>query len=505
MNKISPMRPRQLFMVLGNHLFPHQYLEDHVDAQFFMAEDVGLCTYVRHHKLKIMLFLAAMREYADELRQAGFKLDYLKLDDRHVSSTYEDALGQAVERYDCSELVSFEIEDRFFARRMTSFADQRKLKLTLLPSPMFLTPRQEFAEYLKTTSKPLMADFYRRQRKRLKILVDARGRPTGGKWSFDIENRKRLPDDVVIPPWPVIAPTKHVRDVSKLVEERFGDHPGSTADFWLPTTRKQAWDWVDAFLEDRLARFGDYEDALSRRDPFLFHSVLSPVLNLGLITPAELVERVLSHARTHKTPLNSLEGFVRQIIGWREFIRGIDHHFGPRQEQSNHWGHHRRLADSWYKGTTGIPPLDDAIAKTIKYGWAHHIERLMVLGNLMLLCEIAPSEAYRWFMEMFVDSSDWVMGPNVYGMALFSDGGIFATKPYICGSNYLLKMSDYERGPWCDVVDGLYWRFIDRHRDFFGSNPRLAVMIRALDHMALTRKRTIFGKAEDFLKRHTFG
>jgi deoxyribodipyrimidine photolyase-related protein len=489
----------KLFMVLGNQLFPLHHLKDHATCWFFMAEDAGLCTYVRHHKLKLVLFLAAMRAYADGLRDAGFKLDYLALSDRAGGSSYEDALGEALDRHGCSELVCFEIEDRFFAQRIGELARTRKAKLTVLPSPMFLTSRQEFADYLGTVSTPRLAGFYQRQRKRLKILVDSAGRPTGGSWSFDAQNRRRLPKNVAVPPWPGLTPTRHVEEVSDLVEQRFPDHPGSVADFWLPTTRRQALEWVDAFLEDRLALFGDYEDALSRRGPVLFHSVLSPVLNLGLITPGELIDRVLSHACKHQTPLNSLEGFVRQVIGWREFIRGIDHHFGRRQEQSNYWGHHRGLNDSWYRGTTGIPPLDDAIAKALKYGWTHHIERLMVLGNLMLLCEIEPAEAYRWFMEMFVDSSDWVMGPNVYGMALFSDGGIFATKPYICGSNYLLKMSDYARGPWCDVVDGLYWRFVDRHRDFFASNPRLAVAIRTLDRIPSARKELIFTRAERFL------
>ena len=186
-----------------------------------------------------------------------------------------------------------------------------------------------------------------------------------------------------------------------------------------------------------------------------------------------------------------------------EFVRGIYHHFGERQENENFWGHRRRLAESWYRGETGIVPLDHAIRTAERLGWTHHITRLMVVGNLMTLAEIAPREAYRWFMEMYVDSSDWVMGPNVYGMALFSDGGIFATKPYICGSNYLLKMSDFGRGDWCDVVDGLYWRFIDRHRDYFGGNPRLAMMVRMLDKLKPDRREKIFAAAEGFLARHT--
>ncbi|MEJ2258338.1 MAG: FAD-binding domain-containing protein [Woeseiaceae bacterium] len=214
-----------------------------------------------------------------------------------------------------------------------------------------------------------------------------------------------------------------------------------------------------------------------------------------------VLEQVL--AARDGVPLQSLEGFVRQVIGWREFVRGVYRQFSEVQATSNHWSHDRELADSWYAGTTGIPPLDDTIRQAQRCGWTHHIPRLMVLGNLMTLCEIRPQAAHRWFMEMYVDSSEWVMGPNVFGMGLFSDGGIFATKPYICGSNYLLKMSDYGKEEWCDTVDGLYWRFIDKHRDFFAANPRVALMPRALERLNRDRRDRIFRAAADFLDAHT--
>ena len=240
---------------------------------------------------------------------------------------------------------------------------------------------------------------------------------------------------------------------------------------------------------------------MTTRSATVFHSLLSPCLNLGLLTPDAVIEKVLQHADT--APLQSLEGFVRQVIGWREFVRGVYREHGERQESTNFWQHERELTEAWYDGTTGIPPLDDTIQTAQRLGWTHHIPRLMVMGNLMTLCEIRPSSAHRWFMEMYVDSSEWVMGPNVYGMGIFSDGGVFATKPYICGSNYLLKMSDYGKGPWCDVVDGLYWRFIDKHRDFFAGNPRLALMPRALDRLAPERRSRIFSAAEQFLENTT--
>ena len=300
-------------------------------------------------------------------------------------------------------------------------------------------------------------------------------------------------------PWAVR--TAHADDVISLVERVFPGHPGKASEFAWPTTRAQARAWLDDFVANRLEQFGPYEDAMTTRSRTLFHSVLSPCLNIGLLTPDEVVSRAMEHAE--RLPLQSLEGFIRQVIGWREFVRGIYREYGDEQERANFWSHERELTKAWYEGTTGIPPLDDAIRTAQRLGWTHHIPRLMVLGNLMTLCEIRPQSAHRWFMEMFVDSSEWVMGPNVYGMGLFSDGGIFATKPYICGSNYLVKMSDYGKGPWCDVIDGLYWRFIDKHREFFAGNPRLALMPRALDRLDPQRRTRIFEAAAYFLETHT--
>ncbi|MEO1237179.1 MAG: cryptochrome/photolyase family protein [Planctomycetota bacterium] len=501
---MAKTEPKTLFVVLGNQLFPFAEFKDHRDASFFMAEDVGLCTYVRHHQQKIVLFLAAMRAHADELRGQGCDVHYERFEGQsgaELQTKYETKLGRFVKGKEFERLVMFEIEDRFFEKRMIAFADDQGLELEFLESPMFVTPREEFADYLDGSSgRPFMARFYERQRKRLGILVDREGEPVGGKWSFDDENRERLPKSVEVPETEWAKPTEHVEAVKKIVAERFGDHPGELESFWLPTTRRQALAWLRAFLEERFAGFGPYEDALSDRDDVLFHSVLSPMLNLGLLTPSEVVERAID-AAGGDVPLNSLEGFVRQVIGWREFIRGVYRHYDEKQSTTNFWGHRRRLKPCWYDGTTGLRPLDDAIDKAKRLGWNHHIERLMVAGNLLNLCEVDPQEAHRWFMEMFVDSSDWVMGPNVYGMGLMSDGGVFATKPYICGSNYVVKMSDqYKKSEdWCEVMDGLYWRFVDKHRKFFSGNARLSMMLGTLDRMADDRKHRIFTKAGRFI------
>ena len=489
-----------MLLILGNQLFTPRYLPAASERPVFMAEDVGLCTYEKHHQQKIVLFLAAMRAYADELREAGYDVHYEMLD---IDDTrpYEDKLAEAMKSAGATELAHFEIEDKAMEQRLIAFARENEIDRTELRSPMFSCSRDDFRAFAANKSRLLMGDFYKQQRRRLDILIDSDGKPFGGRWSFDADNRKKLPRNVTPPdmPWP--ESTDHASDVIAIVERAFADHPGRASEFRWPTTREQAYAWLDDFIANRLEQFGPYEDAMTTRSSTLFHSVLSPCMNLGLLAPEEIIDRVLEHA--DHIPLQSLEGFVRQVIGWREFVRGVYREYGDRQEASNFWGHERELTSAWYDATTGIPPLDDAIRTAQKLGWTHHIPRLMVLGNLMTLCEIRPQSAHRWFMEMFVDSSEWVMGPNVYGMGLFSDGGIFATKPYICGSNYLVKMSDYGKGPWCDVVDGLYWRFIEKHREFFSSNPRLALMPRALDRLDPERRQRIFTAAESFLDKHT--
>ena len=253
----------------------------------------------------------------------------------------------------------------------------------------------------------------------------------------------------------------------------------------------------------RLKGFGPYEDALAPESDFVYHSVLTPFLNTGLLTPREVIDATLSFTKTRRLPLQSVEGFLRQIIGWREFIHGIYRNFSEKQEAANFWGHHRRLSETWYMGGSGIPQLDRTLEKVLRCGYCHHIERLMVLGNLMLLLEVNPREAYRWFMEMFIDSSDWVMVPNLYGMALFSDGGVFATRPYICGSNYWRTMSGERAGAWCDGIDGLYWDFIDRHRDFFLGNRRLAMMVRMRDRMDKDKLRRLRNAADGLRQKLT--
>jgi deoxyribodipyrimidine photolyase-related protein len=272
----------------------------------------------------------------------------------------------------------------------------------------------------------------------------------------------------------------------------------------MPLNRKDALASIDYFLRIKFKTFGDYEDAILKEDTFLFHSGISASLNIGLITPDDVLTKVFYYVKVQDIPINSLEGFVRQIIGWREFIRGIYQHHGTKQLESNYFNFSRNLKISWYDGTTGIDPLDDAIVFSKNFGYTHHINRLMVIANIMTLCEVNPKIIYKWFMEMYVDSSEWVMVPNVFGMGTFADGGIFSTKPYICGSNYILKMSNYKKGNWCNIVDGLYWLFINRNIEKLKGNARLPFIKKTLENMDESRKKLIFSHAENFIALHCY-
>ncbi|HHP7241404.1 MAG TPA: cryptochrome/photolyase family protein [Cyclobacteriaceae bacterium] len=493
---------KRLFLILGDSLYPaHENLLD--EDLIFMAEDYGLCTHYRYHKHKIVLFLAAMRNHADELIAKGKNIVYRKLQKRGEQPSYEDKLTGVLDKQpSIQELVTYEIEDHFFKERIQQLAKDRQLKLNILKSPGFINTQKSFEAYISAQKKPFMQTFYQQQRKALNVLIDEEGKPEYGKWSFDAENRKKLPKGLALPDVPEFDSNTNVEAVKNLVNELFENHPGSVDNFSWATTRKEALACLDDFLEKKFNDFGPYEDAIHSKETFIFHSTLSPYLNLGLITPDEVIDKALAHAEKNDIHYPSLEGFVRQIIGWREFLRGIYHHYDDKLN-INFFGHHRKLKSCWYDGTTGIPPLDDAIKKAVKYGYTHHIERLMVIGNIMLMCEIDPDEVYKWFMEMYVDSADWVMAPNVYGMSQFADGGIFATKPYISGGNYILKMSNYKKGEWSEIMNGLYWRFIESKKSFFQKNQRMGMMVSTLEKMNEEKKSTLFQKAEQFINNVT--
>jgi deoxyribodipyrimidine photolyase-related protein len=490
----------ELFVVFGDHLFPVNFFEPFKSKKFLMIESYSTCEHFKYHKLRLAFILSASRHKFLELQKSGFKIDYIHLEDQDKSKSYTDRLKHYCLINKISKIHAFEKEDKFFKKTLDQFAVNNSIEIVFYKSPAFLNDHDSFKLYLKKFKKPFMKNFYEASRKKFNILVDKNLNPIGGKWSFDDENRSKLKKTTIVPKIEFKKVDSITLKAISLINEKFSTHPGELSpdglNFIYPVTRIDALLWLEDFLIKRLSDFGEFEDAISSQYDFLFHSLLSPLLNFGLLTPKEVIEKSLEYAKVNKTPINSLEGLIRQIIGWREFIRGIYHEYSDIQDERNFFNHKRKLNTSWYEASTGITPVDVAIKKVTKFAYLHHIERLMIISNVMLLCEVDPREVHRWFNEMFVDSLDWVMGPNVYGMGQFSDGGIFATKPYICGSNYIIKMSDYKKGEWSAEMDALYWSFIDKNRIFFTKNPRLSMMVNLFDKMSDEKKGNLLVLAE---------
>ena len=490
---------KTISLILGNQLFNPTLIKNITEFPIFMCESDDLCTHFKYHKLKLIFFLTAMRDYHDELKLHNLDCFYHQMP-KHKQQHYVETLTIFCKEHQVETIHHIEIEDMFFEQQLDKFAKSLSIERVIHKSPMFLTSKLEFEAYLTKSKKPFMKTFYEQQRRYLDILMQD-NKPYKGQWSFDEDNRKKTPKKIVFPSMPQGTKSTHLAAVKSLIEYKFKDHCGQTDHCWFVTSRAEVNAWLDHFIDIKFNCFGDYEDAIDTRSDFLFHSALSPYINCGLITPNEILEKVIPLTST--VPINSLEGFIRQIIGWREFIRGIYHNFDHKQQSSNFFNHQRYLTADWYNATTGLEPLDHAINQVMRLGYTHHINRLMVIGNVMLLCQVHPKEVYRWFMECFIDSADWVMGPNVYGMSQFSDGGIFATKPYFCGANYIKKMSHFSNGKWTEHINALYWRFIIDHQEFFKSNFRMKFMVSKIKTFDSKKIESILSLSEQTISQLT--
>jgi deoxyribodipyrimidine photolyase-related protein len=498
-------------MSKGTVIFPHQLFQNHPgfksDTHIFLIEDslfFGDLQYpLKFHKQKLIFHRASMLYFREYLLSKGYKVTYLEYvapEEQHQELGGLSSLKNALEREDIAEIFLAEPVDWAIEKRINFISKQIGIALYLLKTPAFLSTTEEFKNFFSEKKQYLQTSFYINQRKKLGILLTD-GEPKGGKWTYDSENRKKLPKKIVIPNIPQIKPNKYVKEAVEYVERRFSENPGKIDKFIYPITHEDAWEWFQIFLKERFANFGPYEDALKRGNSFLFHSMLSPLLNTGLITPESVVKEALKYSEKNKIPLNSCEGFIRQIIGWREFMRGIYELEGVHERNSNYWNHKNKIPDAFYTATTEILPIDETITRLLKTSYLHHIERLMILSNFMLLCEIHPKEIYQWFMELFIDAYDWVMVPNVYGMGSYSDGGLISTKPYVSSSNYVLKMSDYPKGEWCEIWDSLYWRFIAKHRKEFKKNPRMSLMVNILNKKNKEKVNSLLDTAKDYLDK----
>ena len=395
----------------------------------------------------------------------------------------------------------YDPEDNWLEKRIIKGCSKNNIKVNVYENQLFITKKIELDSFFRADKKKFFqTSFYKSQRLKFNILMED-GKPEGGKWTYDDMNREKYPKDKIPPNINYMVANDDYESAKCYIEKNFNLNPGKlNKDKIYPYDFSSADSWFEAFLIERYDEFGPYEDAVVKEKSVLNHSVLSPIINSGLLNPKLIMEKSVKFYNDNDIRLNSCEGFIRQIIGWREFIRGVYIAKGSEERTKNFWGFKRKIPKSFYDGTTGIEPLDDTIKKINNSAYANHIERLMIIGNFMLLCEFDPDDVYKWFMELFIDSYDWVMVPNVYGMSQFADGGLMSTKPYISGSSYVLKMSNYKKGEWCPIWDSLFWNFINNQRDFFITNPRMRMLVSTYDKMNPEKKETINVTSNNFLK-----
>ncbi len=487
-------------------IFPHQLFLDHpalVDGprDVTLMEDplfFGDPQYPANmHRQKLWLHRATMARYAAWLTGQGHRVTEVtyRPDTAMVADHVAKLAAAGV-----TEIVVADPSDFTLERRLNAACAD--ITLTVLDSPCWINTTADNHVWADGRKRWFMAEYYKYQRRRMNILMDGDA-PMGGKWSFDEDNRKKVPKAKLgdVPDLPPLNRDQFDLDARDSVLRDFPDAVGRIDQLIYPTSHDDAARWLDRFLADRFHLFGDYEDAIVEGESWLWHSVLTPALNIGLLTPQQVLHRTLHHAATYDVPLNAVEGFVRQVIGWREFMRATYLDLGVKMRTTNHWNHTRKMPACFYDATTGIDPVDDTIRRVLDTGYCHHIERLMVLGGIMFLCEIDPDDVYRWFMEMFVDSYDWVMVPNAYAMSQHADGGLITTKPYFSGSNYARKMSHWKTGDWSTTWDGLYWRFIWKHCDRLAGNPRWAMMCRTVAKMDNAKLNAHLDAADQFLAR----
>ena len=482
-------------------LFPHQLFEQNpllekLDTIYLVEEWLFFKQY-NFHQQKIFFHRASMKAYQSHLVSLNINVEYIDafnpLSDIRKLIPHLKSIG-------IDGFAYIDTTDQWLEQRMQKACAQHGVAAHKNNSPLFVLTSEENATYFSGRKRMFQTDFYKHHRQQRNILMDANKIPMGGKWTFDDENRLKYPKGKTPPAVQFLTTNQLHEEAAQYVRQYFPDNYGSVnLQFIYPTNFTDSKQWLKTFFATRFAEFGAYEDSIVTKEIFLHHGVLTPMLNVGLLTPQYVIDEALDYAREHDIPINSLEGFIRQILGWREFIRAVYELKGSEERTRNYWGFTRKIPASFWNGTTGIEPIDGTIKKILETGYCHHIERLMVLGNFMLLCEFDPNEVYRWFMEMFIDAYDWVMVPNVYGMSQFADGGLMSTKPYISGSNYLMKMSDYPKGDWQTVWDGLFWRFMHVHRDFFLQNPRLGMLVKTFDKMPEQKRQLHVDNADRYL------
>ena len=481
------MGQKRLVLILGDQLdLQGAALQDfnRDTDEIIMVESSNEAQYVWSHKAKVALFLSAMRHFAIELEGQKYPLTYIK----QSTSSIIEVLREQLQKKGIKRLVCTEPGEWRLKIAIEQMAQELNLDLDMREDNHFYCTHQEFLAWAANKKELRLEYFYRLMRKTHHILLDANGDPEGGQWNFDQDNRKPYPKKG---PGIIDAPSSFVPDeitqeVMAYIVKTYPDHPGSLENFNWPVTRKQALEALDYFVEYRLRNFGIFQDAMWTDTPFGWHSILSSSLNLKLLNPREVVNVVLVAWKKYSLDISDVEGFIRQIMGWREFVRGMYYLDMPKMAEDNFYEHHRKLPAWYWTGQTQMSCMQDAIGQTLEYGYAHHIQRLMVTGNFALLAEILPSEVCNWYLAIYVDAIEWVELPNTAGMALFANGGRFTSKPYIASGAYIKRMSNYcssckykpdvRFGENACPVTTLYWNFLIKHRNQFEASPRTRLM-----------------------------
>ncbi len=503
--------PKTLVLILGDQLSREIAALDGFDAGrdiVLMVEVAQETTYVPHHKQKIAFILSAMRHLAAELTEEGIAVDYVRLDDPANTGSFTGELARAVARHSPTRIVVTEPGEWRVRRMMDDWPERFGVPVQIRDDDRFLCSRAEFRAWADGRKAYRMEFFYREMRRRTGLLMEG-DEPTGGRWNFDAENRKRLPATLTPPRRAGVEPDAITREVLALVAARFPDHFGDLDGFAWAVTRQDALSALERFISEALPHFGDYQDAMAQAEPFVFHALLSPYLNVGLLQAREVCVAAERAFRAGQAPLNATEGFIRQILGWREYVRGIYWLEMPAYAQTNALSAQRPLPWFYWSGETAMNCLATTIADTRRHAYAHHIQRLMVTGNFALLAGIRPDEIEAWYLAVYCDAFEWVELPNVHGMVMHADGGLLASKPYAASGAYIDRMSDYcgrcafdpkiKTGPGACPFNVLYWNFLIENRATLGRNPRLAMPYKTLDRMPADRTATIAREATAFL------
>ena len=478
------------------------------DSVVLMMEVSDETTYVRHHQQKIAYILSAMRHHADALREAGWTVDYIRLDAPDNSGSFTGEVAHAVQRHAPDRIVVTEAGEWRVSAMLDAWETLFGLPVDVRPDTRFIASHADFETWAAKRAELTMEWFYREMRRRTGLLMEDK-KPAGDRWNFDKENRKPAQADLLMPRPLSFAPDQVTRDVLALVADRFADHPGTLDGFDYAVTAADAERQAATFFAHALPQFGDYEDAMLTGERFLWHSILSPYINSGLLDPLDLCRRAEAEYRAGRAPLNSVEGYVRQILGWREYMRGIYWREGPTYVDRNFLDHHRPLPAFYWTGETDMHCMAEAIGQTLATAHAHHIQRLMVTGNFALLIGADPKLVHEWYLEVYVDAYEWVELPNTLGMSQFGDGGLLGSKPYVSSGAYIDRMSDYCRhcrydvkqrtGPDACPFNALYWDFLARHRDKLGDNRRLAMPYRTWDKQSEDARSATLTQAAAFL------